>query len=118
MPEENMHLKITKRDGVHVVEFLDRKILDEICIREIEEELAALVDSQPGIKLLLSFANVDHLSSAALGALITLNKQVARGEGRLKLSEISSQIYEVFKITRLNKIFDIHGTAEEALQSF
>ena len=61
---------------------------------------------------------MEHLSSAALGVLITLNKQVTEHKGTLKLSDIAPQIYEVFKITRLNKLFDIHDTAEQALGTF
>ncbi|HUW84172.1 MAG TPA: STAS domain-containing protein [Phycisphaerae bacterium] len=118
MPEGKLHLKISRSNGVHVVHFADRKILEELSITEIGEELSNLVDSQPGIKLLLNFSSVDHLSSAALGMLITLNKRVTQANGALKLSNINAQIYEVFKITRLNKVFDIHPTAEEALAGF
>jgi len=50
--------------------------------------------------------------------LIMLNKKIADQSGSLKLSDISPQIFEVFKITRLNKLFDIHPTAEQALGSF
>jgi len=105
-------------NGVMHVEFSDRKILDELSINEILNELVALVESQPEIKLLLNFDNVDHLSSAALGMLITLNKRVADAGGKLRLANISPQIYEVFAITRLNKLFDIHDSADAALRSF
>ncbi len=118
MTEEHSHLAVKDHEGIHVVEFSDRKILDELCISEIRDELSKLVESTKGIKLLLSFENVEHLSSAALGVLITLNKQVSDSKGKLKLSDITPQIYEVFKITRLNKLFDIHDTAEKALSSF
>ncbi len=118
MAQEQSHLTVTSRDGVNVVEFADRKILDELCISEIRDELSKLVERTERIKLLLSFKNVEHLSSAALGVLITLNKQVADREGKLKLSDITPQIYEVFKITRLNKLFDIYDTAGQALSSF
>lgn len=118
MSEEKSHLTITDQDGVRVVEFADRKILDELCISEIREELAKLVEGKDGIKLLLSFKNVEHLSSAALGVLITLNKQIADQQGKLKLSDISPQIYEVFKITRLNRLFEIHDTSARAMNSF
>jgi anti-sigma B factor antagonist len=118
MKQERTHLTVSTRDGVSVVEFADRKILDELCISEIRDELTKLAAGTDNIKLLLSFKNVEHLSSAALGVLITLNKQVADREGKLKLSDITPQIYEVFKITRLNKLFDIHDTAAQALSSF
>jgi len=116
MSEPRSHLTVTSRDGVNVVEFADRKILDELCIAEIREELTALVRSGGSKTTLLSFRNVDYLSSAALSVLITLKNQVGAQAGRLMLSDISPQIFEVFKITKLNKLFEIHDTAEEALE--
>ena len=38
--------------------------------------------------------------------------------GQLRLANIDPQIYEVFVITRLNKLFQIHDTTEEAVESF
>ena len=118
MEQPSTHLKIRRADGISVVEFADRKILEELSIQEIGDELDRLVTTEPGIKLLLNFKNVDHLSSAALGMLITLNKKVKEQSGALKLSDINRQIFEVFKITRLNRVFDIHDTSEQALTGF
>ncbi len=118
MAERPARLKVNNVEGVSVIEFADRKILDEMCILEIQEELAKLVKSKTSGRLLLSFKNVEHLSSAALGMLITLKKQVEEGKGKLKLSDINPQIYEVFKITRLNKVFEIHPSVEKARARF
>ncbi len=120
MEQPSSHLKVRRQDGVAVVEFVDRKILEELSIQEIGDELQRLVDNEPGIKLLLNFKNVDHLSSAALGMLINLNKKVIeqKPHGQLRLSDINRQIFEVFKITRLTRMFDIHDTHEQALASF
>lgn len=118
MAEQATRLKVSEFDGMRIVEFLDRKILDELCILEIQEELSRLVEPNPGGKLVLSFKSVEHLSSAALGMLITLRKKVEEGGGRLRLSDINPQIYEVFKITRLNEVFDIHPTIEKARAGF
>ena len=118
MPDSHTHVTVKNSDGIQVVEFADRKILEEPSITEIGAELSRLVGGQEGVKLLLSFRNVEHLSSAALGMLITLNKQVSEQQGKLRLSDITPQIYEVFKITRLNKLFEIHDTAEQGLNSF
>ncbi len=118
MPESSPHLTVQKQDSIDIVHFADRKILEELCIREIEDELSTLVSGTPAIKLLLNFSNVEHLSSAALGMLINLKKEVEKSGGSLKLSDIRPQIYEVFKITQLSKYFDIHGTVSEALGRF
>ena len=118
MSDEIAHLSVTKSEDVNIVEFADRKILEELSISEIGDELFKLVEGASGVKILLSFKNVEHLSSAALGMLITLNKRVTEQGGSLKLSDITPQIYEVFKITRLNKLFEIYDTAEQALGCF
>jgi anti-sigma B factor antagonist len=118
MAENSSHLSVQKRDSVEVVSFSDRKILEELSIREIEDELFGLVSATPAIRLLLDFSNVEHLSSAALGMLINLQKEVGKQRGQLKLADIRPQIYEVFKITRLSKLFDIHGSVDEALAKF
>lgn len=66
----------------------------------------------------MDFADVDHLSSAALGMLITINNRVRAKGGQLRLATIDPQIYEVFAITKLNKLFNICDTAEQAMSSF
>jgi anti-sigma B factor antagonist len=118
MAANQTHVKVRDSGGIRVVEFTERKILDELVIHEIGEELGRIIDEADDLKLLLSFKNVDHLSSAALGMLINLNKQVSAKEGELKLSDISAPIFEVFKITRLNKLFSIHPTMAEAIADF
>ncbi|MEK6797328.1 MAG: STAS domain-containing protein [Planctomycetota bacterium] len=118
MANRQSHVSVKYTSGVQVVEFAERKILEELSISEIGEELAKLVALGGKAKLLLSFKNVEHLSSAALGMLITLNRQVEQAKGELRLADISPPIYEVFKITRLNKLFKICATTEEAMESF
>ena len=103
---------------VTVVSFMDRKILDEQNIQIIGEQLFSLVDEVGRRKLLLNFGNVEYLSSAALGKFITLNKKVNAAGGRLILCNIDPQIYEVFEITKLNKLFNIQKEEQAALQAF
>ena len=118
MPDSKPNLKVHKQGEVCVVEFEDRKILEEHVINQIGERLGEIVEDEPDPKLLLDFRNVEHLSSAALGMLITLNKQLGERQGRLVLANIHPQIYEVFKITRLNKLFTIHSNTEDAIKAF
>ena len=66
----------------------------------------------------LDFDNVEYLSSAALGKLITMDKKVKAAKGKLRLCSIRPDIYEVFAITKLNKLFDIHDDREKAIEGF
>ncbi|MBV9125895.1 MAG: STAS domain-containing protein [Planctomycetes bacterium] len=111
-------LEVEDIGDVTVVNFTDRKILDEQNIQVIGEQLFSLVDEVGRRKILLNFGNVEYLSSAALAKLITLNKKLQQVGGKLILCNISDQIYEVFEITKLNKLFAIQRGEQEALQAF
>lgn len=110
-------LEVAEVGDVTVVRFVDRKILDEQNIQDMGQELFQLIDEDNRDKLLLNFSNVDFLSSGALGKLITLDKKIKARAGKLKLSNIRPEIYEVFQITRLNKLFDIHDEEASALKA-
>ncbi len=118
MSSTTSHIRVHDQDGVKRIEFVERNILDEANIQQIGEEIGRVVDSQDEPKVLISFTNVDHLSSAALGTLITINNKIRGRDGQLRLAEIDPQIYEVFVITKLNKLFQIFDTSEQAMASF
>lgn len=117
-PTGPSRLRVKQQKDVTQVEFIDRNILDESNIQQIGDEITDLVESAPSPKLLISFSNVDHLSSAALGTMITINNKIKLKKGQLRLANIDPQIYEVFKITKLDKLFQIHDTTDAALASF
>lgn len=108
-------LEVAEVGDVSVVRLLDPKILDEAIIHELGQELTKLVEEEKRTKLVLNFSAVQFLSSSALGKLINLDKKVKSHSGKLKLSNIGQNIYEVFAITRLNKLFDIKDDEAAAL---
>lgn len=111
-------IDIEEVGDVTVVRFLDKRILDETNIQLIGNQLFGLVDEDQRSKIVLDFTNVEYLSSAALGKLITLDKKVKAVKGKLRLCGIRPEIYEVFSITRLNKVFTIFDDQEKALDGF
>jgi len=111
-------LEVEHIGDVTVVNFIDRKILDEQNIQIIGDQLFSLVDQEGCRKVLLNFSNVEYLSSAALGKLITMNKKVQNAGGKLILCNIDPQIHEVFEITKLDKFFKIIKEEQAALQAF
>ncbi len=118
MAEIPSPVSITSQKEVRIVEFTNNKILDEANIAEIGQTLKDLVAADATPKLLLDFVSVDHLSSAALGMLIDVNNKIREKNGKLRLASIKPQIYDVFVITKLNKLFRIYPDRAEALRSF
>jgi anti-sigma B factor antagonist len=117
-PPRRRRLEVEDIGDVTVVNFVDRRILDEQNIQIIGEQLFSLVDEVGRRKILLNFGNVEFLSSAALGKLIALHKKLQAVQGRLILCNIDPEIYEVFEITRLDKFFNIQKEEQAALQAF
>jgi anti-sigma B factor antagonist len=118
MSETHPPLSVTHEKAVDIVEFMDKKILDEANIAEIGQTLTALIDEKENPKILLDFGNVDHLSSAALGMLINVNNRIRKRNGQLRLTNIKPQILEVFVITKLDKLFRILPDRAQAMASF
>ena len=111
-------LDVNEVGDVTVVRFRDQKIIEDINIQELGNEMFQLVEVEKRNKLLLNFSSVDFHSSAALGKLITLDKKMKVQGGVLKLSNIRPEIYEVFAITKLNRLFDIKDDEADALAAF
>lgn len=118
MAEPIPPISVTRQKDVRIVEFTNNRILDEANIAEIGSTLGSLIEEDDHPKLLLDFATVDHLSSAALGMLINANNKVRERSGKLRLTNIKPQILEVFVITKLNKLFRIYPSRADALASF
>jgi anti-sigma B factor antagonist len=116
MPEPSPRLRTSTHGDVIVAEPMDQKILDEASISQLSQELFALAAGQDKPALVLDFVNVGHMSSSALGMLITLHKRVREKNGRLWLCGIKPSIYEVFEITRLNEVFTIRDSRAAALE--
>ena len=117
MSEKGPRVIISLEDDVTVVELTDKKILDELNIMQIGEQLNGLVAAATEPRLLLDFSCVGHMSSSALGMLITLHKRIREKHGELRLCGIQPSIHEIFVITRLNEIFQICKSRAEAMAS-
>ena len=108
-------IKVADSGQVAVVTFNDSKIIDEQEIQEFGQELYDLVEREGRKKVILNFGNVEFLSSAALGKLIGFDKRVKQHRAELMLSNIRPEIYEVFAITKLTKLFQIKDDEADAL---
>jgi anti-sigma B factor antagonist len=98
-----------------VITITDEKILEDEDVKALEESIMPLVEGP--VTVVIDFSNVRFLSSAVLGLLIRISKRATEQKGKLKLCGIGSRIFEIFKITRLDEIFDIYEDAKKAMSS-
>jgi len=82
-----------------------RKLFDK-CINDEEK------------KIVIDFSNVGYIDSSGLATLIEMLQRLNKYQGRLRLCNMSEKIKSIFQITKLEKLFDICATQEEALKGF
>ena len=69
-------------------------------------------------KIVFDLGRLRFLGSSGLGALISCLRTMNAKGGDVKLCGMSKQVRTVFELVRLHRIFDIHGTKEEAAHAF
>jgi len=118
MAETKPRISVDYAENAAIVTFTDEKILEDRDIQVLQDSIMSVIEQADGINLILNFCNVRFLSSAVLGLLIRISKKIYEHDGRLGLCSINPKIYEIFKITRLTKIFDIYDDVESAADEF
>lgn len=108
-------IEVSESSNISVVRFKDQKIIDPEAIQELGQELFDLVEKDQRKKIVMNFSDVEFLSSAALGKLITFEKKAKRYDAELILTNISPEIFQVFAITNLDKLFQIKDREADAL---
>lgn len=117
-PPRKPRITVADVGDIAVVQFVDKKILDEQNIQMIGDDLFRLVDELGRRKVLLNFGNVQYMSSAALGKLIRLHQRLHSIGGKLVLCGISKDLYDVFAITKLDKMLSIVKDEQAGLSAF
>jgi anti-sigma B factor antagonist len=95
-----------ERDGLTVVKFVD-PLLDEQNTWIIKKQVAELVEERDQAPLLLDFANVKFLSSAALGALLALHRKAKKRGVDISLCHLAPELEDVFQATGLTDVFNL-----------
>jgi anti-anti-sigma factor len=89
--------------------------LDPPTIESLSTILLDQVDRIDPPWLVLDFAATDYISSTAIEVLVQAWKRLCSREGRLALCNLNGFCAEVLHITRLDNIWHIAGSRDEAV---
>jgi anti-anti-sigma factor len=76
------------------------------------------LSEKKGINIIVDFSGVNYMNTAGIEVLISTMKLVRERGGDMCLAGLSQQVHKVFQITRLNDIFPIYDTVDNAIKSF
>ena len=104
---EKPDILIRREAGFVVVEFADSRISEGSIVDAIQAALTQLLESDPQQKIVIDFQRVELMSSAMLGVLVRLYRDLAENGGRMVLCGLQPPIQKVFELTRLDQLFRI-----------
>lgn len=114
-----MATMLTRSDGdVLIAYFQDVRIIDETRIESLGSELVELLNQKSNDRIILNFQNVGFMSSAMIGKLISFGKKCRENNVALRITNITENVAEVFKLMRLEKVFNIDPDEATALEMF
>ncbi len=67
-----------------------------------------------GTKVVLDLSNVSYIDSAGLGSLVAMLKDARNSGKSFLLASLKPNVKRIFEMTRLDKVFRIVDTPEEA----
>ncbi len=115
MAVDDVPIGVRREGRVHVVDVPGGALLDEDRIHPIAAAIGALIDREPHPRLVVSLAHVGTVSSMVLGEFITLHNRARSKQGQMCLAGLSPRIVQLLSVTRLDAVFVVHATAEEAV---
>ncbi len=66
--------------------------------------------------LVIDLEQVDFIDSSGLGALVSILKILSK-EGRLSITGLTQKTEQIFRLTRMDTIFNIYPSVTEALEA-
>ncbi|WP_394752084.1 STAS domain-containing protein [Crenothrix sp.] len=108
---------------------LDQKKVNGYCVLFVHEDRIDAHNSgelktyllhqieQGQIHIIVQLEDVRFIDSSGLGALLSGHKNAITKSGKLALVNVQKQVLSMFELTRLNRVFEIYATVDEALNN-
>ena len=110
-----MAFQVTEQDGVTVIDVEGQLIVGNR--QELKQKVLDKLENGAR-KFLIDFENTGYIDSSGLGVLVSLSKKIREQGGELRLANLNEDLKTLFELTKLDTLFHISNSRDEALQSF
>jgi len=107
--------QIKDKSGVAVVQVEGQLIVGNR--QELKELVQAALDKDER-RILIDFSRTGYIDSSGLGALVSISRKIREAGGELRLSGLNEDLRSLFELTKLDTLFAIAETPQQALASF
>ena len=122
--EEKIVAEIKYTPQGKIIAILVDYIMDEDTITQLRDTIEPIITENPTMPLIMDFNNVRALCSSAIGYLVTLKQRIDSMQGRLIICCVQDKvkgaskdkfIYEIFKVVKLDRYFEMSPSVSAAL---
>jgi anti-anti-sigma factor len=115
MPESSV-TTVKPHDQVLLLEVC-RRTLDDTSTQALVDEVYTAAGQHPQKPIVLDFGKVKFAPSVALGSLVQLSKSFQIDGRRVALVGVDRRLRDSIRVTRLDKILEIYGTANDVISA-
>lgn len=106
-----MQMSSADQGGFQVIT-IDEQRIDAAVAIAFKDQMRKLTDGSMAV-VLLDLSSVAFIDSSGLGAIVAAMKQLGN-ERHLHLAGLMPNVDKVFRLTRMDTVFTIHPSVEEA----
>lgn len=109
-----MELETEDLDGARVVTVATERI-DAASAIKFKDMMRSATEGGPD-RVILNLERVDFVDSSGLGAVVSAMKLLG-DERKLELAALTPKVERVFRLTRMDSVFRIHASVQDALSA-
>ena len=110
-----MGFQVSRNDDVTLVDVEGQLIVGNR--QELKQKVLEHLENGDR-KFVIDFSNTGYIDSSGLGVLVSLSKKIREQGGELRLSSLNEDLRTLFELTKLDTLFRIADTRDEALEGF
>jgi len=103
---------IHAQQGDYLVVTVNAPRIDASAALEFKDSMNAIEDTNR--KILLNLEQVEFIDSSGLGAIVSVMKHLGK-DRKMDLCTLTPTVEKVFRLTRMDSIFSIYASREQAL---
>lgn len=112
-----MFIKINQYNTIKEAIINDTTKLNVVIADQFKKELKSHLTA-PNTKLIINLENISFIDSSGFGALISLLKVSRSNNCKLKLCNINDELFKMFELIHLHKVFDIEDNLKACISNF
>ncbi len=112
--EIKMNVTEEKINGFNVL-FVKEERIDAHNSADLKDYILHMIE-QGEINIVVQLEQVRFVDSSGLGALLSGFKHAEAKSGKLALCNLQKQVFSMFELTRLNRVFEIHADLNDVFE--